>query len=53
MLQFRCSSSAAPVPLWPVLQRPNSTRSASYTLSLLSSPVGSSFSPSLHSGFLA
>ncbi|CAB1102853.1 unnamed protein product [Ectocarpus sp. CCAP 1310/34] len=47
MLWFRCSGAASPVPLWPVLARPNSTRSASYTLSLLSIPVGPSFSPSL------
>ncbi|CAB1120556.1 unnamed protein product [Ectocarpus sp. CCAP 1310/34] len=51
MLRFRCSGAAAPLPLWPVLARPNSTRSASYTLSLLSFPVGSSLSPSLHLGF--
>ncbi|CAB1112498.1 unnamed protein product [Ectocarpus sp. CCAP 1310/34] len=52
MLRCRCSGAASPVPLWPVLARPNSTRSASYTLSLLSFPVGSSLSPSLHLGLL-
>ncbi|CAB1109469.1 unnamed protein product [Ectocarpus sp. CCAP 1310/34] len=52
LLRCRCSGAVAPVPLWPVLARPNSTRSASYTLSLLSFPVGSSLSPSLHLGIL-
>ncbi|CAB1117257.1 unnamed protein product [Ectocarpus sp. CCAP 1310/34] len=50
---LHCSGAAAPVSLWPVLARPKSTRSASYTLSLLSVPVGSSLSPSLHLGFLS
>ncbi|CAB1120100.1 unnamed protein product [Ectocarpus sp. CCAP 1310/34] len=52
MLRCRCSGAAAPGPLWSVLARPNSTRSASYTLSLLSFPVGCSLSPSVQLGFL-
>ncbi|CAB1099998.1 unnamed protein product [Ectocarpus sp. CCAP 1310/34] len=57
MLRFRCSDAAAPVPLLRCrcgqsYNDQKMTRSASYTLSLLSSPVVSSLSPLLHLGFL-